>query len=96
MAEVIEVEIEQASEQEQRGREDEIVSVCHAYDGYLGSVFWQSTYQPRPQGFSLKKWVGRENGWGVTSRCQGLFPPTHFLREKPWGRGCFLIHVSKA
>ena len=28
--------------------------------------------QPRPQGFSLKKWVGR---------------PTHFLREKPWGRG---------
>ena len=29
--------------------------------------------QPRPQGFSLKKWVGR---------------PTHFLREKPWGRGC--------
>ena len=29
--------------------------------------------QPRPQGFSVKKWVGR---------------PTHFLREKPWGRGC--------
>ena len=28
--------------------------------------------QPRPQGFSLKKWVGR---------------PTHFSREKPWGRG---------
>ena len=27
--------------------------------------------QPRPRGFSLKKWVG----------------PTHFLREKPWGRG---------
>ena len=27
--------------------------------------------QPRPQGFSLKKWVG----------------PTHFSREKPWGRG---------
>ena len=26
--------------------------------------------QPRPQGFSLKKWVG----------------PTHFLREKSWGR----------
>ena len=31
-------------------------------------------YQPRPQGFSLKKWVGR---------------PTHFLREEPWGRGWF-------
>ena len=29
--------------------------------------------QPRPQGFSLKKWVGR---------------PTHFSREKPWERGC--------
>ena len=29
--------------------------------------------QPRPQGFSLKKWVGPG--------------PTHFLREKPWGRG---------
>ena len=34
-------------------------------------VFWAGE-QPRPQGFSLKKWVGR---------------PTHFLREKPWGRG---------
>ena len=31
-----------------------------------------SCSQPRPQGFSLKKWVGR---------------PIHFLREKPWGRG---------
>ena len=30
------------------------------------------TWQPRPQGFSLKKWLG---------------PSTHFLREKPWGRG---------
>ena len=28
--------------------------------------------RPDPQGFSLKKWVGR---------------PTHFLREKLWGRG---------
>ena len=33
--------------------------------------------QPRPQGFSLKKWVGR---------------PTHFLREKPWERGWKMIH----
>ena len=31
--------------------------------------------QPRPQGFSLKKWVG----------------PTHFLREEPWGRGWFSV-----
>ena len=30
-------------------------------------------WQPRPQDFSLKKWLGR---------------PTHFLREKHWGRGC--------
>ena len=29
------------------------------------------TLQPRPQGFSLKKFSN----------------PTHFLREKPWGRG---------
>ena len=34
--------------------------------------------QPRPQGFSLKKWVGR---------------PTHFLREKPWGRGWFPLGI---
>ena len=34
--------------------------------------------QPRPQGFSLKRWVGREKAF---SR------PTHFLRENPWGRG---------
>ena len=31
--------------------------------------------QPRPQGFSLKKWV------------VAFSHPTHFLREKPWGRG---------
>ena len=24
----------------------------------------------------------------MTSRCQGLFPPTQFKREKPWERGC--------
>ena len=35
--------------------------------------------QPRPQGFSLKKWMGRQ--WGFSR-------PTHFLREKPWGRRC--------
>ena len=34
--------------------------------------FRRANKQPRPQGFSLKKWVGR---------------PTHFLREKPWERG---------
>ena len=32
--------------------------------------------QARPQGFSLKKWVG----WD-------FFRPTHFLRENPWWRG---------
>ena len=35
-------------------------------------------YQPRPQGFSLKKWVY----------------PTHFLREKPWGQGWELISMG--
>ena len=35
-----------------------------------------SRAQPRPQGFSLKKWVGWEKG--AFSR------PTHFLREKPF------------
>ena len=35
--------------------------------------------QPRPQGFSLKKWVERE---------KALCSSTHFLREKPWGWGC--------
>ena len=40
----------------------------------LGYELTDLYLQPRPQGFSLKKWVRR---------------PTHFLREKPWGRGCF-------
>ena len=35
---------------------------------------WTRFAQPRLQRFSLKKWVGS----------------THFLREKPWGRGCVL------
>ena len=33
---------------------------------------WDSTGNLVPRAFPLK------NGWG----------PTHFLREKPWGRGC--------
>ena len=41
MAEVIKVEIEQAGEQEQSGREDEVVSVlnCHAYDRLLQVIY---------------------------------------------------------
>ena len=35
--------------------------------------------QPRPQVFSLKNWVG---------------PPSHFLREKPRGRGCYLVSLA--
>ena len=27
----------------------------------------------------------------MTSRCQGLFPPHPFLREKPWGPGWLLL-----
>ena len=38
--------------------------------------------QPRPQGFSLTKSVGWEK---VRVRVR-VSRPTHFLREKPWGR----------
>ena len=41
----------------------------------------RSLCQPRPQGFSLKKWVGR---------------PTHFSREKPWGRGWSLRKLTQS
>ena len=50
--------------------------------------------QPRPQGFSLKKWVGREKALASAGHVALLniyiyfSRPTHFLREKPWGRGC--------
>ena len=44
--------------------------------------FILSKIQPRPQGFYLKK-----NGWGGKS-------PTHFLKEKPWGRGWSKIVVK--
>ena len=40
------------------------------------SLQWQ---QPHPQGFSLKKWVELQKAFSRS---------THFLREKPWGRGC--------
>ena len=40
------------------------------------SLQWQ---QPHPQGFSLKKWVELQRAFSRS---------THFLREKPWGRGC--------
>ena len=49
----------------------------------LEKVLEHSSPQTRPQGFSLKEWVGRE-----VSR------PTHLLREKPWGRGCLLPTIS--
>ena len=47
-------------------------SVCRQRNNNL--YVWQLTRktEPRPQGFTPKKWVGR---------------PTQFLREKPWGRG---------
>ena len=50
--------------------------------------------QPRLQGFSLKKWVGRENALASAGHVALLniyiyfFRPTYFLREKPWGWGC--------
>ena len=42
------------------------------YNKLISTTFSKRSFQPRPQGFSLKKWVG----------------PTHFFREKPRGRGC--------
>ena len=45
-----------------------------------GIVNHHSNDQPRPQGFSRKKWVGPAPGGAI-----------HFLREKPWGRGCLMI-----
>ena len=51
----------------------------HDYSGYGGHFLRAPVCcQPRPQGFSLKKWVGRH---------------THFLREKPWGRGWFAVSL---
>ena len=50
----------------------EAIQVLTNRVNFRGLSQTQSILQPRPQGFSLKKWVGR---------------PTH-LREKPWGRGC--------
>ena len=47
--------------------------------------------QPRPQSFSLKKWVGGKTRIlgctrrHVTSRCQGLFPPHPFFERKALG-----------
>ena len=39
-------------------------------------IQWPPTPQPRPQGFSLKKWVGRE---------KALFPPHPFFEGKALG-----------
>ena len=47
----------------------------------------------------------RENGlslsrdflaWKLTlsTSSPGLFRPTHFLREKPWGRGCYAVYTK--
>ena len=47
-------------------------------------VLIQDGFQPRPQGFSLKKWVGRHTR------------PTHFLREKPWGRGWMVYSLGES
>ena len=58
------------------GPAGEIPSLFHALSLNVSCENFKKTLfsfsQPRPQGFSLKNWDGR---------------PTHFLREKPWGRG---------
>ena len=68
------------------GRDSDWLKICvtnQRHYPFLGSDtsdISMEFLQPRPQGFSLKKWVGR---------------PTHFLREKPWGRGWnFYIRFS--
>ena len=42
------------------------------------SRFFANFCQPRPQGFSLKKWVGREKAYS-------------FFEGKPWGRGWLFV-----
>ena len=51
----------------------------------LGQIVMQT--QPRPQGFSLKKWE------------KAFSRPSHFLREKKWlggGKGLFPFFKGKA
>ena len=42
----------------------ELVSVDQIWMTFAISPFKRHQLQPRPQGFSLKKWVGREKPWG--------------------------------
>ena len=47
------------------------VSFLISTDSVMSKFVPVTPTQSRPQGFCLKKWVGR---------------PTQFLRERPWGR----------
>ena len=74
--------------------------LCQKEVHFQAPDIWNPWRQPRPQGFSLKKWVNwpqefihyRWYEYLMRTRDQpmpGPFPsPTHFLREKPRGRGC--------
>ena len=42
-------------------------------------------YQPRPQGFSLKKWVGRENALASAGHVQNLNIPEKLIYMQPAG-----------
>jgi len=50
------------------GKETTIQAVHGSLDGCHGDKEWFTKSQPRPQGFSLKKWVGREKALALKAR----------------------------
>ena len=49
------------------------------------SFFRQLVRQPRPQGFSLKKWVGREKALASAGHVQSLNIPEKLIYIQPVG-----------
>ena len=49
------------------------------------SFFRQLVRQPRPQGFSLKKWVGREKALASAGHVQSLNIPEKLIYIQPAG-----------
>ena len=50
-----------------------------------GSLFSLPLYQPRPQGFSLKKWVGREKALASAGHVYSLNIPEKLIYMQPAG-----------
>ena len=46
---------------------------------------YAKVYQPRPQGFSLKKWVGRENALASAGHVYTLNIPEKLIYMQPAG-----------